>query len=103
MRVSCSAVILISCSGFTGVISYWLQDSAEKMKQLSSEMLLSANVSVSKHDNSSIGASKNTGDCDTPALKLSSVFVARTSAHTVHLCVFFSILRINIGYVPGRH
>ena len=94
MRVPCSAVILISCSGFTGVISYWLQDSVEKMKLLNSEMLLSANVSVSKHD-SSIGALKNTGDSDPPALTLSSVLFARTRAHTVHLyvcvcvCVFY--------------
>jgi hypothetical protein len=50
MRVSCSAVILISCSGFTVVISYLLQDNVEKIKQQSTEMLLSTNVSVSKHD-----------------------------------------------------
>jgi len=87
MRVSCPAVILISCLGFTGVISYWLQDRVEKMEQLGSEMLLSANVPVSKHDNSSIGALKNTGDCDPPALTLSSVLFART--HTVRLCFFF--------------
>jgi hypothetical protein len=58
MRVSCSAVILISCAGFTVVISYQLQDKVENTKQQSTEMLLSTNVSVSKHDTAALALSR---------------------------------------------